>query len=235
VSLIDYVRNRLSRNWLKRQGIKLTYGIKAVPKNGKLILEEGASIHCQKMRFSELSIGAMTYVRSGSELLNVRTIGRFCSISNNVVIGQSKGGRGHPLSWVSTHPFQLDTDDVDDESNDTLGTVIGNDVWIGRDAMIMEGVTIGTGAVIAARSLVTHDVPEYAIVAGTPAKVIRYRHPSELVSKLLESRWWETDLDFLKALPMDKPDLFLESLSRGTAAHYKSFALTRSSWTIVKK
>jgi chloramphenicol O-acetyltransferase type B len=230
VSLIDYIRNGLSKNWLKKQGIKLTYGIKAIPRDGKLILEEGASIHCQKMRFSELSIGAMTYVRSGSELLNVRSIGRFCSIGNNVVLGQSRGGRGHPLSWVSTHPFQLDADDLDEESTDTPGTTIGSDVWIGRDTMIMEGVSIGIGAVIATRSLVTRDVPEYAIVAGTPAKVIRYRHSPELVTSLLASRWWEADMTFLKTLPMDKPDLFLQSLGRGMPANYKTCVLTRSSW-----
>lgn len=231
MGLIDCITNGLSKRWLKKQGVKLTYGIRAIPRGGTLILERGASIHCQKMRFSELAIGAMTYIRGGSELLNVQQIGRFCSISNNVVIGQSRGGRGHPLSWVSTHPFQVSGDiSTEDDSDGSSAVVIGNDVWIGRDAMVMEGLTIGTGAVVAGRSLVTRSVPDYAIVAGTPARIVRFRHPPELARRLLDSRWWEVDLAALRMLPLDQPDLFLQALERVEPARYNRCVLTRSSW-----
>lgn len=232
MGVIEYIRSGLARRSLKRQGIKLTHGIRSIPRNATLVLEEGVSIHCEKMRFDELRIGAMTYVRSGSELLNVRQIGRFCSIGNHAVIGQSRGGPGHPLDWVSTHPFQLGTGVSDDEGYDASGTTIGNDVWIGRDAMIMEGVSVGTGAIVATRSLVTRDVPPYAIVAGTPAKVIRYRHAPELAERLLASRWWEIDLTMLKRLPLDNPQIFLQSLDNVVPANYKTYLLTRSHWRL---
>ncbi len=71
--------------------------------------------------------------------------------------------------------------------------------------MVMEGVKVGTGAIIATRAVVTRDVPPYAIVAGTPAQVIRYRHPPEIIEGLLASRWWELDSAFLTGLPLDRP------------------------------
>ena len=71
---------------------------------------------------------------------------------------------------------------------------IGHDCWIGSGVRIMGGVSIGTGAVVAAGAVVTHDVPPYAIVAGVPAKVLRYRFDSETVQALLASRWWECDI-----------------------------------------
>ena len=71
------------------------------------------------------------------------------------------------------------------------GVEIGNDVWIGEAVFINDGVKIGTGAVVGAHSVVTKDVPPYAIVAGVPAKMIRYRFDEETIQKLLESKWWE--------------------------------------------
>ncbi|MBS7669878.1 CatB-related O-acetyltransferase [Croceicoccus sp. 1NDH52] len=82
--------------------------------------------------------------------------------------------------------------------------VIGNDVWIGEGAFISLGVKIGDGAVIAARAVVTRDVPPFAIVGGTPAKVLRYRFPPETIALLLKSEWWRYDLRSLK-LDYSKP------------------------------
>lgn len=229
-----HIKNQMSKHWLRRMGIKLSFGINALPGNGRMVVEEGTSIHAKIMKFNELSVGAGTYIRSGTELLNVREIGRFCSISNNVVIGQAKGGRGHPMSWVSTYPFQREAPVSVASDPDPGGVRIDHDVWIGREAMIMEGVTIGTGAVVAARSVVTRDVPEYAIVAGIPARVIRYRHPPELAARLLASRWWDIDEAELRKMPMDNPEEFLESIKEQRHAQYRTCILTRSSWHLVE-
>jgi virginiamycin A acetyltransferase len=85
---------------------------------------------------------------------------------------------------------------------------IGNDVWIGRGAMIMSGVVIGDGAVVAARAVVNRDVPPYAIVGGVPAKTIRYRFSGEIIDKLLIAQWWRwTDEMILQRLPFfNTPD-----------------------------
>lgn len=232
--MLDRIKNQLAKNWLRKQGIKLSHGIRSIPRDALLILEPDTTINVRTMRFRSLRIGAMTYIRSESELLNITEIGRFCSISNNVILGQERGGRGHLLEGVTTSPFQLEMETSIAEGNEDLspGTVIGHDVWIGRDAMIMEGVTIGTGAVIGARALVTRDVPAYAIVAGNPARIIRYRHPPELALRLLESCWWDIDPDELKRLPMNKPEEFLAQLQTREPAlsSHPECHLTRKSW-----
>ena len=228
--MFAYLKNRLAIRWLKRHNIKLSNGIATIPKDGELILEEGISINVKVMQFRSLKIGAMTYIRSGSELLNVQQIGRFCSIGNNVIIGQPKGGSGHSLSGVSTNPFQLLSAVAKNNYHAPQATRIGHDVWIGRDAMIMEGVSIGTGAVIAARSVVTKSVPEYAIVAGIPAREIRFRHHPIIASQLLESRWWEKPTHILKTLPMDDPESFLGRVNAFEPTTYTQHSLTRHSW-----
>ncbi len=95
--------------------------------------------------------------------------------------------------------------------------------------MVMEGVKVGTGAIIATRAVVTRDVPPYAIVAGTPAQVIRYRHPPEIIEGLLASRWWELDSAFLTGLPLDRPREFLAALEAREAprAAYRRMTITR--------
>ena len=85
-------------------------------------------------------------------------------------------------------------------------TVIGNDVWIGMDTTIMPGIKIGDGAVIGANAVVTHDIPPYAIVAGIPAKVIKYRFADEIINELLELQWWNLDENLLKELPLNLHD-----------------------------
>lgn len=231
--MIDTLRNFLAKHWLKRQGIKLSHGPRPIPRGSQLILETGTSINVEVMRFRDLRIGGMTYIRSNSELLNVSEIGRFCSISNNVIIGQERGGPGHSLTAVCTNPFMLETAVSPSAYSTPPATEIGHDVWIGRDVMVMEGVRIGTGAVIAARSIVTGDVPAYAIVAGSPARIIRYRHPPELATRLIESRWWEIAPEALKRLPMDNPESFLlhlqESIIPRQAGH-PAYLLTRYTW-----
>lgn len=93
--------------------------------------------------------------------------------------------------------------------------VIGNDVWIGSGANIFRGVTIGDGAVIGGSSVVTKDVPPYAIVAGNPAKIFRYRCKEEWIEKLLELKWWELPIDIIKdELPAFQGELTIEVIEK---------------------
>ena len=122
-------------------------------------------------------------------------IGNFCSIAANVMILL---GGGHDTSWVSTWPIRevFGLPGQYDQHPVYRGpTVIGNDVWIGRDAIILDGITIGDGAVIGTRAVVTKDVRPYAVVAGMPAKEIRRRFTDEQVDDLLEIAWWDWPIE----------------------------------------
>lgn len=121
-------------------------------------------------------------------------IGKFCSISDNVSIG----GGLHPMHWVSTSPaFYYGRDSISKrlaslefDSSDPY-TKIGNDVWIGRGAYIKAGVNVGDGAVIGMGSVVTKDVPAYAVVVGNPAIVVKYRFSKDNINSIQSAKWWE--------------------------------------------
>ncbi len=122
-------------------------------------------------------------------------IGRFCSIACGVKFLFTSAN--HTLKSLSTYPFPiffeewgLDVENITTAWDNKGDIVIGNDVWIGYEAVIFSGVTIGDGAVIGARAVVTKDVPPYTIVGGVPAKVIRRRFPDETISRLLDLKWW---------------------------------------------
>lgn len=123
------------------------------------------------------------------------TIGAFCSIANNVIIG----GGSHPISWVSTSPvFYNNRDSIKKkfsrfDRSPHKRTFIGNDVWIGNSAILMQGIKVGDGAVIGAGAVVTKDVEPYTIVAGCPAKILRRRFADETINGLLETEWWNLD------------------------------------------
>ena len=129
-------------------------------------------------------------------------IGRYVSIANGVVIG---GGR-HPMEWVGMSPVFYEGRDSVKAKFSTHArppgerVVIGHDVWIGRSAIVLPGVEIGHGAVVGAGAVVTKPVPPYAIVAGNPASLIRYRFDSGVVARLLACEWWSMDDDRLRRL-----------------------------------
>lgn len=123
-------------------------------------------------------------------------IGKFCSIACGAKFIFNSAN--HTLSSLSTYPFPiffeewgLDVKNITDAWDNKGDIVIGNDVWIGYEAVIMSGVTIGDGAIIGTRAVVTKDVPPYTIVGGVPAKPIRKRFSEDVISSLLEIRWWD--------------------------------------------
>jgi acetyltransferase-like isoleucine patch superfamily enzyme len=154
-------------------------------------------------RYPQYDIGRWSY--GSPEILTwdegaMLRIGAFCSIANGVSI--MLGGEHRP-DWVTTYPFSVlwvhgrafaghpvSKGDVS----------IGNDVWIGREALILSGVRIGDGAVIGARAVVAGDVEPYAIVAGNPARVIRYRFSPSVISRLLGLCWWNWADDKIERL-----------------------------------
>lgn len=128
-------------------------------------------------------------------------IGKFCSIADEVTILL---GGNHRTDWISTYPFNALSSEwevargIKGHPWSKGDVVIGNDVWIGLGATILSGVSIGDGAVIAAKSVVVKDVPPYAIVAGNPAKVIKYRFNKRKIRKLLKVKWWDWSEDSVK-------------------------------------
>lgn len=117
------------------------------------------------------------------------TIGNYCSFGPEVKLAQSQ----HSIFYITTYQ-KISGHNIGYTLNQNRA-VIENDVWVGANAVIMQGVHIGTGAVVGANAVVTHDVPSYAIVAGVPAKLIRYRFSEDDINKLLKSEWWKYDLD----------------------------------------
>lgn len=161
-------------------------------------------------------LGRHSYVGYDSEVTNCE-IGAFCSIANGLIVGGAK----HPINWVSTSPVFYNANSGTCHHlrklpiKITTKTIIGNDIWIGSRAIIMQGLIIGTGAVIGAGAVVTKDVPPYAVVAGCPAKIIKYRFDEDIIKIILNSQWWlMSDKQLVKiAKYMNNPVAFLSKLN----------------------
>ena len=131
-------------------------------------------------------------------------IGKFCSIACKAKFLMTSGN--HSMKSLSSYTFpiffeewELDPKHITEAWDNKGDIVIGNDVWIGYDAVIMSGVKIGDGVVIGTRAVVTKDVPPYTIVGGVPAKAIRKRFNDEVIQKLLEIKWWNWPYDKIQA------------------------------------
>jgi len=147
-------------------------------------------------------------------------IGAFCAIGARSAINPFN----HPSTWLSSNEFQYHPKSFDwvDEYNDFVRlertpdmfapVTVGNDVWTGHNVNIMGGVTIGDGAIIGAGSIVTKDVPAYAIVAGVPATVRRFRFPEKTIERLLRLKWWDLELSELSGLPFRDVDRCLDMI-----------------------
>ena len=209
---------------LKSSGITtlLSAGAK-IPKNS--IFEPPCSIKWMGIHKS-IKMGAFSYGVKGF-FFNTE-IGRYCSMGEDIQIGR----HSHPMHWVSTSPFfyqnyktiieqelpdsiLLDPSDFEKSSLpvELKKTKIGNDVWIGHGAFILPGIEIGDGAVIAAHAVVTKNVEPYSVVAGSPAKIIKYRFEEKIISELMLSKWWEFAPWDLKGLVVDDPLKFTSDVN----------------------
>jgi acetyltransferase-like isoleucine patch superfamily enzyme len=142
-----------------------------------------------------VQMGAYTYSRPRILSYGWRekvSIGNFCSIAEDVKI---IAGGEHNYNLVTTFPLKDRLKGAKLPIRHKGDIIIGNDVWIGTGAIILAGVKIGEGAVVGAGSVVTHDVPAYAIVAGVPARVLKFRFTPEQIKKLLEIAWWDWNVE----------------------------------------
>lgn len=159
------------------------------------------------------NIGEHTYLSPDSIIRNAKEskVGKYSSIAGLVWIGITQ----HPTTFLSTHPFQyceyapsmygnLKTKPqyvIDISNTEMPPCEIGNDVWIGLRAIIMDGVKVSDGAIVAAGAVVTKDVPPYAIVGGVPAGIIKYRFSEKIIKELLELKWWDYPKEIVTELP----------------------------------
>lgn len=162
-------------------------------------------------------------------------IGRYCSIARNCSIGATN----HPINFLTTHMVSYYTSHTFENNKYFLEkraenlknekvknflkdlridgkyfVVIGNDVWIATNTVILSGVTIGDGAVIAAGAIVTKDVPPYAVVGGVPARILKYRFDEKTIEKLLELKWWNYDLKDIKHLDFTDVESCIKELEK---------------------
>lgn len=179
--------------------------------------------HTARKRF-KIGRGTYTHYRTLKIASKETVIGSFCSIAEGVQIGLTQ----HPVHFLTTHPFSYRTmfTPMFERIFPALKKRelydfpvakpcrIGNDVWIGASAMIMDGVTVGDGAIIAANAVVTKDVPPYAIAGGVPAKVIKYRFSPEIIEKLLQLKWWDLEEEFIMSLPINDIEASIKQLEK---------------------
>jgi acetyltransferase-like isoleucine patch superfamily enzyme len=156
---------------------------------------------------TNVTVGDYSYISGPRAYVEEASIGKFCSIARQTTIGVS----GHDYNKVTTHPFIIDPfyGYVNSPVNEYQkpATVIGHDVWIGMNATVHRGVTVGHGAVIASDAVVTKNVEPYSIVAGNPARHIKYRFEPEVIEILLKIEWWNWSDSELKKFLLNFHDV----------------------------
>jgi phosphonate metabolism protein (transferase hexapeptide repeat family) len=169
----------------------------------------------QRVILRDVTIGDFTYMERNSEAIYA-DIGKFCSIAANVRINALE----HPVQRLTTHKLTYRPNEyfffhgVDQEfrtHRQSKRVTIGNDVWIGHGAVIMPAITIGDGAVIGANAVVTKNVAAYSIVAGVPAKHLRWRFPEAVRQRLLTLKWWDWPHERLSQAMPDIQSLTIEA------------------------
>jgi len=209
---VPSILDRLQKLKAKRRGIRIQ-DFSNISRQSHLIMEEHSRLGSVQVRLPKadhpLRVGAYSYMREGGEILHVDSIGRFCSIGRNVVLGQPTDN--HPIDWVSSSMSVSG-----DYKAGCVFASIGHDVWIAHNAVVMAGVKIGNGAVIGRNAVVTKDVEPYQIVVGNPGKPVRTRFDLEQIDSLMKSEWWNLDYGILQDLPFGDVDEFLQRLDSGS-------------------
>lgn len=158
------------------------------------------------------TIGDFTSVGRYTDIHNA-VVGKFCAISYFCVIGATR----HYIDRlsVSAFPYVKELGFVEESHRIVEPVTIGNDVWIGCHSIIKPNVCIGDGAIIGANSVVTKNVPPYAIVAGVPAKIIKYRFSEDIITKLLSLKWWNLPYDFIRSnIDLWQKEISLDSIEK---------------------
>ncbi len=197
--------------------------IKSLRHKLKDIVWQNKRIWEYKEILRDCNVGEHTYIgtRTKPDPQYVE-IGKYCSIAREVKLGLGN----HPSNMLTTHPFAYCSDkfvpfyvDIQTPEDKIIPIEIykkikiGNDVWIGQRAIILDGVTIGDGAIIGAGAIVSRDIPPYAIAVGSPARVVKYRFPEDIIKELLTLRWWDFPEDFLvNNMPFDNIEKCIEIL-----------------------
>lgn len=218
---------------LHHHGISVNYPITIISWGEKHPLIVEGAVQFRGGMYDVEEIGAYTYLgENNSQFFHVGKIGRFCALGPQLVTGHTEHSTEslttHPMfgwrfdpNWTHAEPLYEDVDFNNDLLNRKNKTIkrksrieIGNDVWIGFGVYISRGVKVGDGAVIAARSVVTKDVPPYSIVGGVPARIIRQRFSDEVIEKLLQLKWWEYGPEILKGVDILNIDSALYEIER---------------------
>jgi virginiamycin A acetyltransferase len=164
--------------------------------HGNIILAEGVRISNCVIAGNEISVGRYTCINGPNTTIysevNSISIGNFCSIARNVDIQEWN----HPINKLATTMIgsMIFGEDIRNEMESKGPINIGHDVWIGAQAVILSGVTIGNGAVIGANAVVSSDIPPFAIAVGNPAKVIRYRFEEKRINEIMDLAWWNWEI-----------------------------------------
>lgn len=208
----------------------------------------------EKGSYSLSSIGAYSIIHSGFNSLNF-SVGRYTNIAPDVTLGTYN----HPTNYLTSHNMfdpgcrplwtEFSNYQIDEHTKSIMKAnrqikdgcgKIGNDVWIGKKAMVLSRVNVGDGAIIAAGSVVTKDVPPYAIVGGVPARVIRYRFTQEQIEQLLELKWWDYEPGILSNCDLSDIDGTISIIRQRIADGFpklqpKSFSIKRWSKVIEER
>ncbi|KTF19690.1 hypothetical protein ATS76_00735 [Pseudoalteromonas sp. 10-33] len=181
---VIYFMNILYLSCVKREmkiGRRVLISLDSVLEGNNLINDDCRIISTKIQRYS--------YVSPQSIIVNSK-IGKYCSIGPGCKIGLGN----HPLTDFSTSPYIYNnTLFKKRRDEDFLPVTVGNDCWIGANVLILGGIKIGNGVIIGAGSIVTRDIPDFAIVVGAPAKIIRYRFDEKDTAFINESNWWDLD------------------------------------------
>ena len=205
--LIDILKNPVTL-WLRWVFIKLYFELKYAKKHLKIRYMASFSncrfgfyntLHNEAI-LNNVTLGDFSYIANQAKVLNTE-IGKFSCIGREVLVGLGK----HPSNdFVSNHPAfysqlkQVQITFVSEALFEEYEKIkIGNDVWIGARAVILDGVEIGDGAIVAAGAVVTKNIPAYAVVGGVPAKILRYRFEPEEIIFLTAFKWWDKDVTWL--------------------------------------